>query len=87
MDGICGRQVVSALRNCADLVIDLPLCHSETPVDRQFCRRDECLRVFATSVACGRAIGRNAELGFDSRELCRRDNRVPPPPDAAGVSG
>jgi hypothetical protein len=84
MDGIrCGRQVVCALRNRADLVIDLSAANPRRLPTGGFALAMSGLRVFATSFACGREIVREAEPGADRRDLCRRDDRVPPAPGAS----
>ena len=79
MDGIrCRRQVVWALRNRADLAIDLPAANPRRPSTGDFAAISG-LRVFATSFAWGREIVRDAEPGVDRRDPCRRDYRVPLP--------
>ena len=86
MDGIrCRRQVVWALRNRADLAIDLPAANARRPSTGDFAAISG-LRVFATSFAWGREIARDAEPGFDRRDLCRRDCRVTLPLGASGIS-
>jgi hypothetical protein len=73
------------LRNCADLA-DLRITNSTRLPTGDFAVAMSGLRVFATSFAWGREIARDAEPGFDRRDLCRRDCRVTLPLGASGIS-
>jgi RNase adaptor protein for sRNA GlmZ degradation len=71
MNGIRrGRQVVCALRNRADLAIDLPAANRRRLSAGDFAVAMSGLRFFATSFAWGSEIVRDAEPGVDRRD-CR----------------
>ena len=71
--------MVCALRNRADLAIDLSAANPRRLSTGGFAVAMSDLRVFATSFAWGREIVRDAEPGVDRRDPCRRDYRVPLP--------
>ena len=79
--------MVCALRNRADLAIDPTAANPKRLSTGDVTVAMSGLRIFAASLACGRAVVRDAEAGFDRRARCRRDNRGPPPLGAAAVSG
>jgi hypothetical protein len=87
MGGIrCGRRVVCALRNRADLAIVRPAANPRRPSTGDVAVAISGLRLFATPAACGRELVGGAVPGLFRCDVDEGAHRVPLPLRAPAVS-
>jgi hypothetical protein len=75
------------LRNRADPAVDFTAAHPKRRSTGDANVVLSGLHIFVTALMWGCEVFHDAEAAFDRRALSRRDDRMLPPPGAAGASG